>query len=171
MKVVLGIFYFLLIMLAAGLLAALVAPSSVLVSRSVAVEGSSAVVFRQIAHFEQWEKWDPWHAADYEQIRSYSGGPRDRTQSVSWKNRNGELCTIQRSEMVDNKYFSCIIRRGQRVGIGTFTLNQTGRSTKVTTTYTSELGYPQRFVNYFMNKWAGEKMEQMLQDLKKQTER
>ena len=53
-----GIVYFLLIMLVAGLLAALFAPSTKEVRRSIKIEAPVETVYNQVVVFENWEKWD-----------------------------------------------------------------------------------------------------------------
>lgn len=170
MRILQGVFYFLLILLAALLLAALVAPSTKVVKRSVVIEKSPAHIYNEIADFKNWEKWDPRYIQDSGQLRTYRGSPSDIKQSFSWKSKNKSSGKVTRKDQVFNESFYFTLETDGMSGTSGIVLEEVGRSTQVTWTLTSELAYPQKFLHYFIEKWVGPDIEKGLKNLEKHTE-
>lgn len=172
MKVVKGIIYFVLIMLAAVLLAALFAPSSKTVSRSISINASQKVVFGQLANFENWKKWDAWFAKDTLQERTYFGTLNDKKQRYSWSSQNEDVGN-GRVEMNDIDGIDKLTHTfyfDERPKKGIFLLNTEGKKTTVLWEMQSELDYPFKLMNYFMDPLVGPDFELGLKNLKNLTE-
>jgi len=112
MKLVKGILFFCLIMIGAGLMAALFAPSTQVVKRTIKIQAPQDVVFRQLSNFRMWPKWDPWFAKDTSQIRTYNGTVGQEKYGYSWSSKNSdvgkgriEVTQINKYEQLDFVFF------------------------------------------------------------------
>jgi len=171
MKIVQGIFYFLLIMVVALLLAALVAPQSKMVSRSILIAKSPNIVFNEIARFEQWENWDPWYAASPTHRRTYSGGPDETYQTFTWRSDSKGAGKVTQSALKTNEYLEFMLQTEGIESTGIFTLEESGKNTKVTWSLTSDMRYPHRLLNYFMERSISPQLENGLMSMKQHVEK
>ena len=91
MKFLKGFVFFFIILLVAGLLAALFAPGTKTIERSITIDAHKNKVFNQVANFENWMKWDPWFAKDINQSRTYKGTLGEDGYGYSWKSSNKDV--------------------------------------------------------------------------------
>lgn len=172
MKLVKGFLYFVVILLVAGLLAALFAPGSKTIERSISIDASKNKVFNLVANFENWTKWDPWYTKDTNQIRTYKGTVGDEIYGYSWKSNNKDVgegsINMLAIEGTDKLNYELIFNNGnseEKAG-GSFVLEEREGKTKVTWSMISEMSYPMKIMNYFMEGWIGPDFEKGLEQLK-----
>lgn len=173
MKRVKGIVYFLLIMLVAVLLAALFAPGTKEVRRSVNIEAPVEAVYNQVVAFENWKKWDAWYQKDPSQKRTYNGSVGDKSYGYKWDSDNDDVGTgsmtmylVKYGERLDFTFSF-----GQRTNSGYFTFTSKSGTTEVEWVMTSELAYPMTILNYFIDGMVGSDFEIGLANLKEYAEK
>lgn len=150
------------------LLAAVFAPSSITVRRSVKINAPQKVVFSQVANFENWKKWDAWYAMDTAQKRTYFGTLNDKKQGYSWSSENPDVGNgrMEMTEIVGMDKLAYTFYFDDRPTNGAFLLNTEGEKTEVVWEMYSELGYPFKLMNYFIDPLVGPDFEKGLANLK-----
>jgi effector-binding domain-containing protein len=172
MKLFKGTLYFLLIMLAAILLASLFAPGTKVISRTIRIDAPRKVVFAQLADLKKWPKWDAWYAKDLNQVRTFSGGLGDKIQGFSWSSKqeglgNGSLVIKSFVNNVSLDFTLVLINKGRKYNFdGKFILKERNGQTVLTWEIESEQRYPFKIINYFLEKWIGPDFSQGLENLK-----
>jgi len=168
MKVVKGIIYFVLLMLSAVLLAALFAPSNKTVSRTIDISAPQKKVFSQVANFENWKKWDAWFAKDTSQVRTYYGTVNDKKQGYTWSSENSDVGEgrMEMNEIRGLEELNYTFYFEERPSKGSFKLMENGDKTEVVWEMYSELGYPFKLLNYFIDPMVGPDFEVGLSNLK-----
>jgi hypothetical protein len=168
-----GIVYFLLIMLVAGLLAALFAPSTKEVRRSIKIEAPVEAVYNQVVAFENWEKWDAWYQKDPSQKRTHNGSVGDKSYGYKWESDNDDvgkgsmtMCAVKYGERLDLTFSF-----GQSTNSGYFTFASKSGTTEVEWVMISELSYPMTILNYFIDEMVGSDFEIGLVNLKEYAEK
>ena len=172
MKLVKGILFFCLIMIGAGLMAALFAPSTQVVKRTIKIQAPQDVVFRQLSNFRMWPKWDPWFAKDTSQIRTYNGTVGQEKYGYSWSSKNSdvgkgriEVTQINKYEQLDFVFFMNNENNDQG-NKGYFKLEEYNGMTEIEWGLVSEMSYPSKALNYFIDGMVGPDFEQGLTNLK-----
>jgi uncharacterized protein YndB with AHSA1/START domain len=160
-------------MLVAVLLAALFAPGTKQVRRSVSIEAPVEAVYNQVVAFENWKKWDAWYQKDSSQKRTYNGRVGDKSYGYKWESDNDDLGTgsvtmyaVKHSERLDFTFSF-----GQRTNSGYFTFTSKSGTTEVEWVMTSELAYPMTILNYFIDGMVGSDFEIGLANLKEYAEK
>jgi hypothetical protein len=168
-----GIVYFLLIMLVAGLLAALFAPSTKEVRRSIKIEAPVETVYNQVVVFENWEKWDAWYQKDPSQKRTHNGSVGDKSYGYKWESDNDDvgkgsmtMYAVKYGERLDLTFSF-----GQSTNSGYFTFASKSGTTEVEWVMISELSYPMTILNYFIDGMVGSDFEIGLVNLKEYAEK
>ena len=172
MKVIKGVVYFVLIMLAAVLLAAVFAPSQKTVTRRIEINASQKIIFNQIANFRNWKNWDAWFAKDTLQKRTYYGTLNDKKQGYAWssENKNVGEGRMEMKAIMDMDQLAYTFYVDNRPNEGFFSLIEKGNKTEVVWQMYSNLGYPFRILNYFIDPMIGPDFEEGLKNLKILTE-
>ncbi|MBT8326212.1 MAG: SRPBCC family protein [Bacteroidia bacterium] len=172
MKFLKGLLYFVLILLVAALLAALFAPGSKTIERSIIIGGSKDKIFSQVANFENWTKWDPWYTKDTNQTRTYKGTLGDDGYGYTWKSSNkdvGEgrmqMVSVEGKEKL-NYQLVFKNRNSEEKAEGSFSFEERDSKTKVSWSMVSKMPYPMKIMNYFMEGWIGPDFEKGLENLK-----
>ena len=171
-KILKGLLYFILILIGTLLLAAIFAPGTKIIERSVEINAPQAAVFNQIAHFENWENWDPWFKLDTTQNRSYTGKWGDKEYGYSWSSKNdnvgkGSIMALGFNEQDRMDYhLSFDDGGGGNEADGYFTLNELDGVTRVTWVLVSKRSYPMKIFNYFLEKFIAPDFEKGLANLK-----
>lgn len=96
--------YILLGVLGAYVVAALVAPSSLVIEQSTIINATPATVFNEVSCFDKWPAWSPWNAMDSAMNNEYSENPCGLNAWNSWtgeKTGQGKQTII---ELVENEY-------------------------------------------------------------------
>jgi len=172
MKLLKGTLYFLLIMLAAILLASLFAPSNKVITRIISIDAPREVVFAQLADLRKWPKWDAWYPKDLSQERTFDGGLGDKIQSFSWSSEheklgNGSIVVKSFVSNVSLDFMLILINNGRKYSFdGNFMLKERNGQTVVTWNVESEQRYPIKIINYFWEKWIGPDFSAGLENLK-----
>ena len=172
MKVIKGFVYFVLIMLAAALLAAVFAPSQKTVTRRIEINASQKIIFNQIANFENWKNWDAWFAKDTLQKRTYYGTVNDKKQGYSWSSENKDVGEgrMEMNAITDMNRLAYTFYFDDKPNEGSFSLDEEANKTEVVWQMYSNLGYPFRILNYFIDPMVGPDFEEGLKNLKNLTE-
>ncbi len=91
MKKVVVFILVLIIVLGVGILiAGMILPNKVTVSRSLLVKASKEEVFEQIVQFRNWPKWSPFHAIDTTMKITYDGVDGMNGSSYTWDSKNDD---------------------------------------------------------------------------------
>ena len=172
MKILKGVLYFALIIFAAGLLAAVFAPSSKKVTRSLSIEADPNTVFAQIVDFRNWSRWDAWYAKDTTQHREFIGEVGEKNQSYTWDSENDDvksgrmkMLNIENPKRIDYKFYF-LNGNAEDSANGFFTLQDLEGQTEVTWTMVSKMSYPMKFFNYFIEGMVAPDFEEGLARLK-----
>jgi effector-binding domain-containing protein len=173
MNLLKGVLYFLFIMLGASLLAALFAPGTKEVRRSIKIDAPVEAVFNQVVSFENWQKWDPWYQKDISQKRTYNGSVGDKTYGYKWQSDNDDVgigsMTMNAAEYNERLDFTFHSDDGSSTGY--FTFAPQASATEVEWVLVSELSYPMTIINYFIDGMVGSDYEEGLKNLKEYTEK
>ncbi len=163
-----GIFYFVILIIGAVLLAALFAPSSETVKRSVIIDKDIKHVFNEVASVKRWSNWDPWHDLDTAQVRNFTGDLSAGSYGFDWISKKTDLGKgyIVFNEVVPNESISFDIKLLRFQGSGQIKFNTIKEGTHVEWYLDSELSYPKKLLNYFLNFEVGPQFEQGLAGLK-----
>lgn len=176
MKIFKGVIYFLIIILGAGLLAAVFAPGIKNVERTKTIDAPINVVFSQLENFKNWPNWDPWFSKDTLHERSYNGTVGDKVYGYAWNSANDDvgkgrmtMNSVSKGERVD---YTFLIKNGSSEESRDvhFTLEENNGLTNVTWTLVSERGYPMKIINYFIDNMVGPDFEKGLSNLKEYCE-
>jgi effector-binding domain-containing protein len=173
MNLVKGIVYFLLIMLVAGLLAALFAPSTKEVRRSIKIEAPVDAVFNQVASFENWKKWDARYQKDPSQKRTYNGSVGDKSYGYKWESDNDDVGkgSMTMDAVAYNERLDYTLYFNEKPNRGHFAFTHRSSTTEVEWVMTSKLSYPMTILNYFIDGMVGSDFENGLANLKEYTEK
>ncbi|MEY2924172.1 MAG: hypothetical protein RLZZ337_720 [Bacteroidota bacterium] len=176
MKILKVILYFILILIGTLLLAALFAPGTKVIERQTEINAPLGAVFNQVANFENWQNWDPWFKLDTAQQRNYTGKQGDVEYGYSWTSDNdnvgnGSMKVIgfKDQEQIDY-HLSFGDGGGSNEADGYFKFSELNGVTTVTWAMVSDLNYPFKFLNYFMEKMLAPDFEKGLANLKSYTE-
>ncbi len=90
-KFVLFVLILIAILVVGVLVAALVMPNDVTVTRSVVIKASRDSVFRQMVQLRNWSHWNPWLALDTNMKLTYGGTSGEQGSSYSWDSKNDDL--------------------------------------------------------------------------------
>jgi effector-binding domain-containing protein len=176
MKILIGIVYLILILIGILLIAALAAPRSKTLERSIEIEAKPSVVFSLIAKFENWKQWDPWFGRDPEQSREFKGQLGDSDYGYTWvsEQRDVGVGSIRMDSYELNKQMAYRLTMGEgftKMGMdGQFTLEQEHETTKVTWKMLTAQSFPMNIMHYMTEKWVGPDYEAGLAHLKEVAE-
>jgi effector-binding domain-containing protein len=163
-----------IILFALGIIIALVLviaaflPSSVSISRSIAIQANAELVYYQVANLKNWEKWSPFEAEDMSSI--YTGSDAEPGMTRDWTSKSkgdGHMEVI--SGVPGKEYHSRMSMANGNHGSEhwTFTTDSLNQ-TQVTWTFTFEdLNYPLfRLLGLVSETVMGPVFEQGLSQLK-----
>ncbi len=168
MKILKGLTYFVLIMLTSTLVVAVFAPSKKTVTRSIKIYASQRIIFNQIANFENWKNWDAWFAKDTLQKRTYYGTVNDKKQGYAWSSENNDVGKgrLEMNAITEMDQLSYTFYFEDKPIEGSFSLRQEGNKTEVVWQMYSDLEYPFRILNYFIDPMVGPDFDEGLKNLK-----
>lgn len=97
----------LVVLIGLYVIAALKAPASLKVEKSIVIDASPAEVYPHVACFKNWEPWNPWDAMDSTNVNDFS----EQACGVgSWYTWKGDQTGEGRQEILeakDNEYINC----------------------------------------------------------------
>ena len=117
-------------------------PSHFDVSRSIAIDASADRVYDLIADPRLWKGWSVWHRRDPAMDVTYSGPPFGQGAKWSWKSKsegsgNMEFTRVEPNKRVD---YSLFLPDLNLKSTGTFTVDGSGKGTRVTWTNGGDVG-------------------------------
>ncbi len=166
-----------IIAVAAVLIAGSIAPTDVVVTRSVLIKAARPVIMEQVTRFKSWPAWSPWHDKDSAMKITYIGQDGEPGSGYHW---TGDDRTVGEGEMKNTAVSDSqmdftinIIKPWTMDMTGTFKAKDTANgSTKVTWSVTKHTAYPFNASNLFVDidKYLGADFEMGLAKLKKAIE-
>ena len=153
------------------LLVAAFLPSSYTVERSIEINKPPAVVFEQVADFNNYLKWNPWSKLEPTAKNTITGVQKQVGASWMWEGSDqigkGSL-TLEKIEPYRALAFKlAFIAPYESEASDSWTFEQTPNGTKATWHNTGELPYPMmRYMGLMLEGMLGPQFEQGLYDLK-----
>lgn len=150
-------------------------PKDYSVSRSAIINAPDSVIYRNIADFNEFYKWNPFSKMDPQAKVSFAGTPMQPGHTYEWngeKNGNGTMVleSVKPYEIIDiNLRFITPMESNSRVR---FTLTTEAEGTRVTWLMTGESeGAVQKWFGAMMDKMVGKDFEDGLNFLKTKSEK
>lgn len=150
--------YILLVLFGIYLVAAVIAPSSLRIEKSIVVNVSPAAVYPHVVCFDKWEPWNPWDAMDPTNTNEYSENQCSVGSSYSWKGEQTGAGTQTLVEATDNEYLktSLVFTEAPEPQTSEWFFEGTEEGTKVTWNFIgTETSFFKRPMNlmgeYFLN--------------------
>ncbi len=142
--------YILLVLFGIYLVAAVIAPSSLKVEKSIVVEVAPSAVYPHVACFNNWEPWNPWDDMDPTNTNEYSENQCSVGSSYSWKGEQTGAGTQTLVEARDNEYLktSLVFAEAPEPQTSEWFFEETEEGTKVTWNFIgTETGFFSRPMN------------------------
>jgi Polyketide cyclase / dehydrase and lipid transport len=179
MKKVVVFILVLIIVLGVGILiAGMILPNKITVSRSLLVKATKEEVFEQIVQFRNWPKWSPFHAIDTTMKITYDGVDGMNGSSYTWDSKNSDagMGTMFNRGVSGTTmdYHIDIERPVKSTADGKLIVKDTLGQVKVTWTFATICSFPFNALQLFpfmnMDKMVGGSFEEGLAKLKVITE-
>ncbi len=126
-------------------------PASYSVSKSIAINAPDSIIYKNIADFHNFNKWNPWLKIEPNTPMTYNGEPLTTGHSCEWNGKKtGEgIMTLTDSEPnktvnIDLKF----IRPMENLAFMNFVIEPDGNANKLTWTMSGEC-------NSVIEKWMG----------------
>ena len=173
MKILKGIFYVILAIIALFLIVALFLPSEYKVERSVQINKPVGVVYDYVADFNNFHEWNPW--TQFEPGHSYevSGDSAAVGQKYFWKGEiigSGQMIftNLKQNESI-NATIEFLPEQG--TGVVEWIFDGDSTSTSVNWILTGSADYPVgRYMGIMMDSFLGQNFEDGMQKLKEKCE-
>ena len=132
------------------IVAALVAPSSLLIEKSVTINAPIKTVFKQVSCFDKWPTWSPWDAMDSTNTNEFSENPCGQDAWNSWKGDQTGTGKQVITEIRENEYLktSLVFSQSPEPQISEWFFVETEEGVEVTWNY---IGTETSFFNRPMN--------------------
>lgn len=104
MKVLKVLFVIVFVLVGIWVVLAAIAPSTLLVQKTVSVNTSVSTVFKQVVCFDKWPRWSPWDAMDPTNTNEYSEDPCGQGAWNSWRGDQTGSGKQVITEMRENEY-------------------------------------------------------------------
>jgi carbon monoxide dehydrogenase subunit G len=174
MKIIKGIFYAILVIVALVFIIALFLPSQYKVERSTKVDVSLDEVYGFVADFNNFHSWNPWTPLEPDHSYEVDGDSGSVGQQYSWK---GEI--IGSGNMVFTNFDPNSIKSNieflepqQANGLVEWGFEESGNGTKVSWSITGDSDYPLgRYFGLMMDNFLGPDFEKGMDMLKDRVEK
>jgi hypothetical protein len=175
MKIVKGIFYLILTLIALLFIVAIFLPSQYRVERSVEVNQPVGIVYGYVADFNNFHQWSPWTILDPNHPYEVTGDSGKVGQKYFW---DGDLIGSGYMVFTEFKPYDLIIsdivflapQEGE--GVVDWKFNSNDNKTKVTWGLTGNADYPLgRYYGLMMDNFLGKSFEEGMSNLKKEVEK
>lgn len=163
----------LVVLIGLYLTAAVVAPTSMLVEKSVVVNTPASSVYQHVICFKNWESWNPWDAMDPTNTNSYSGEECGVGAIYSWEGKQTGSGTQEMVEVRENEYIKATLMFTgvEEPQVSEWFFEETEEGTKVTWNYIgSEVSFFNRPANLMGEYFLGMAYENGLATLKEVAE-
>jgi len=157
---------------------ALVAPKEVAVTRSATINAPRDVVFANMTHFKNWDKWSPWHEMDPNMKITYMGEDGTPGSGYHWVGSEGK--DMGEGEMTNSgisgdtmRYKLSFLKPWKSEADGMFIAEDAGNGmTKATWHFHTKPTFPGNIFALFMDmdKMLGKDFQHGLDNLKKLAE-
>lgn len=97
----------LVVLIAAYVVAAIMAPTILKVEKSIVIEATPAAVYPHVACFKNWEPWNPWDAMDSTNVNSFSEEECGVGSWYTWKGKQTGEGRQDIEEALENEYIKC----------------------------------------------------------------
>ncbi len=150
-----------------------IAPSNLVVEKSVTVNAAPNAVFKQVSCFDRWPSWSPWNAMDSTIVNTYSESPCGLGAWNSWSGEaTGEGKQVI-TELRQNEYLktSLVFGGDTTPQVSEWSFVQEGEATKVTWNFIgSEVSFFKRPMNLIGQFFLSSAYESGLASLKQTVE-
>ena len=174
MKIIKGIFYFLIALVVLILIIGLFLPSSFNVERSVVINMPVDSVFKQVDDFNNYAQWNPWLPLDPEAKTQVSDPCSGVGAQWSWEGEIIGKGQLTRLEVDNNKFIRSKLifdDKEDNPSYNYWKFETTDGGTKVTWGMEGDLDYPVgRFIGLLMDGMIGADFEKGLASLKMRAE-
>lgn len=114
------------------------------IERSTYINASPKVIFRELNTLKQWEKWNTWLKLDTTMKISYNDIPSGTGARLQWTSANQNVGngTLTITKSIPEQLVEVELNfDGKGKGLNGFKIEPAGDSTKLTTYFTSEMGW------------------------------
>jgi effector-binding domain-containing protein len=179
MKKFLKFLLVLIIVLVVGLLiAGLVMPKDITVSRSTLIKAPKEAVFAQIVLFKNWPNWSPFYRMDTAMKITYTGKDGTAGSTYSWESKSSDVGagTMTNKNVAGTKmdYHLDFLKPFKNQADGYMQASDTAGITKVTWSFSMHCGFPFNALQLFpfmnMDKMVGGSFESGLATMKRYVE-
>ena len=173
MKILKVIGVILVILIGGYLVAAIVAPSSLVVERSIVIDAPASQVYPNVVCFKNWEPWNPWDAMDSTNTNSYSGEECGVGAIYAWEGKQTGSGSQEIVEVRENEYIKAtlLFTGVEEPQVSEWFFEETEEGTKVTWNYIgTEVSFFNRPANLMGEYFLGMAYESGLAALKEVAE-
>ncbi|MCX2575532.1 SRPBCC family protein [Pedobacter sandarakinus] len=172
LKVLLGIVAVLAIIFVVG---SFLLPKTYVVTRSIIVDAPDSVIYKNVADFREFYKWNPWAKMETSAKVSFEGAPESIGHQYDWKgNETGsgymKIKSLETNKMIDMDLK--FIEPFESMADTKFEILPQGTSNKVTWTMSGTNNMIGKWMCVFvsMDKMVGKDFENGLKGLKEKSE-
>lgn len=166
------------ILLGTIIIAGLLMPNEVVVTRSQLIKAPKEVVFEQMAKFNNWPKWSPWLALDTNAIITYTGTDGTPGSSYTWDSKIFDVGKGTTTNTAINgtrmDFHIDFVRPFEKTAEGSLAAKDTAGMVKATWYLRMHFSFPINALQLFpfmsMDKMVGNAFEQGLMKLKRYAE-
>ncbi len=150
-KIIVGV---VVVLVAAFLIIAAIAPTHTHVERSMVIDAPMDFVHPQVSSFENMKEWSPWTELDPNQTFEHTGESGTVGSKYSWAGNEEvgkgeqEMLVIEANHIATKLRF---IEPFESEADATYDLEETEGGTKVTWGFDSETPFPMNAMNFFMD--------------------
>lgn len=174
MKIIKGIFYVILVIVALVFVIAIFLPSQYSVERTVEINKPVEVVYGYVADFNNFHNWNPWTILEPNHPYEVTGDSAKVGQKYYWE---GEIIGSGHMIFTEFKPYDLIksdiafLAPQQGEGVVEWEFEENTNSTKVKWSLTGNADYPLgRYYGLMMDNFLGKSFEDGMSNLKKKVE-
>ena len=171
LKVLLGIIVVLLIIFFVG---GMFLPKTYAVNRTAVINAPDSVIYKNIADFNEFYKWNPWAKMEPTAKTSISGPVAQPEHLYNWEGKETgtgymKIKSVEPNQMVDIELK--FIKPFESLADTRFDIVKEGEGNKVTWTMSGEnVGTMNKWMGLMMDKMIGKDFESGLKNLKEKSE-
>ncbi|WP_029275436.1 SRPBCC family protein [Pedobacter borealis] len=173
LKILLGIIVVLAIIIIVG---GFFLPKSYTVSRSTVINAPDSVIYKNVADFKEFYKWNPWAKMEPSAKTTYAGVAGEPGHLYEWKGKETGSGYMKIKSVAPNKQVDIelkFIEPFESLADTKFDIQPEGGSNKVTWTMSGENNLISKWMSVFvsMDKMIGKDFEDGLKYLKEKSEK
>ncbi len=173
LKILVGIIVVLAIIFVIG---GLVLPKTYSVSRSTVINAPDSVIYKNIADFKEFYKWNPWAKMEPSAKTTYAGTPEQPGHVYTWEGKEtgqGSMTILTAKPSTNVDIELKFIKPFESLADTKFDIQPDGTGQKVTWTMSGENNMISKWMCVFvsMDKMIGKDFEDGLKSLKEKSEK